>query len=193
MVGGSAWGRRTPSNLGVCLKGLINRMSAVDTNNDSTLLVRTGRANWLSLLAGYVLAVLVGSLMYIAAFTIPHFYQHQLFGNTGYIMIRTQDAVLRLFPFALILCLPVTAFGLLVFRYVLPKRKATLLLLGALTPIATSMGLTWLTGSFDQAASDMNYREIMELVLACAAAGVSGAYMLGAVGLRLGFGKWRFD
>ena len=82
--------------------------------------------------------------------------------------------------------IPYTLIGLALFRYLLPRNKATFLAVGALCPAAAIFTVGLVLGGQLWLGPEMIRMTVFTLP-----SGLAAAYLFGAIGLGHGFGRWR--
>jgi hypothetical protein len=136
--------------------------------------------------AGYILAVAAGTaILSITAkliSTIP-----LLQGEEAGILDPIGKSATVVFIFGIVLAIPYTVVGSILFWCATQRRTAPFLLIGTFCPAASILlflsmfgiiGMTW---------------PLFKLLLATLPAGLAAAYVYGAIGFGQGFGRWRFE
>jgi hypothetical protein len=149
-----------------------------------------GRASHLLIagrfVAGYVLAVGIGAIVFaVLAHVVPDL-PLQPDPVEGDPWLTISQTSLMYFILGLVFGIPYTVLGSLAFRFWLPRTTLTFLAHGMLCPAAAILLTLSLLGgiSFDW--------RMLKLLLVTLPAGLTAAYVFGAIGFGRGFGRWRF-
>lgn len=139
------------------------------------------------LLFGYLLAVAVGAVMFVALVHVAGGTEYQP-DSTG--LGLRQDLGMNVafyFVTGALFGLPYTVAGTIAFVLWLPKSKSIFLLLGSLCPAAAAF-LTMVAVGYLHVVN----AAFLTFVLLTVPAGLAAAYVYGAIGMGWGFGRWRF-
>lgn len=136
-------------------------------------------------IAGYVLAVAVGSIVFaVVAYLVPDMpllpdpIENDIIGSIGQI-------ALMYFILGAVFAIPYTVLGSLAFWFWLPRRPYLFLALGTLCPAAAIILMFSMIGGLL-----MEWR-MLKLLLVTLPAGLAATYVYGAIGFGWGFGRWR--